>query len=533
EEALPPEVAQPYIESVRMLTDMPDGGDPVQKLLFQLDEMANGQISYSQNIQASKWEIISEIIMLIAELAILAALMAFTGGASVSQMFLARARSKLAILMIVDRLVRMTHIAPTLGEAIEEAMQTLAVRLAQMGLNTGGRRPGGVDWKDVGVAAAFGALTAGFMEFLEKILKPVKNFFKDLLGDVFDKFKINRDGLLFKGLVNGPPVVVTSFVVGGTAESAAEVIINGAFYDKWEFKWETFVGSGTSTLFDLGAGLALGAGAIQIYNKYFDDNVKFTDHNKLPGPNDPLGTGDGDPKPPVSEKPHVGPGGANAKGATVKSDLFTPGPAPLPNTTVSSDLPDGVSSGIDTPPLPPYTPPPAYSSPDTLNTLPQGGTDASSGPPDLSTRTPGGTNSFNSANNLNSTTNVNSTSGSPVPYLPPPTSSPDSPSLSPSNSPASSLPDTNPLTSGPTSARNAGPSSSSNADVTPDVTPDLAPDLTPVESPDLTPDPTRGVTSDPSRSPSDLPQGIQAPKSSTTPDPNSTNGLSDRGLEAG
>ncbi|MFI0115537.1 WXG100-like domain-containing protein, partial [Streptomyces globisporus] len=110
EAALPPEVARPYIESVRMLTDEPGGTDPVQQLLFQLDELANGQVDYSQKIQASKWEIIAEIIMLIAELAILAALIAFTGGASVSQMFLARARSKLAILIIIDRLLRMSRV---------------------------------------------------------------------------------------------------------------------------------------------------------------------------------------------------------------------------------------------------------------------------------------------------------------------------------------------------------------------------------------------------------------------------------------
>ncbi|MFD4237508.1 hypothetical protein, partial [Streptomyces sp. NPDC058542] len=154
EAALPPEVARPYIDSVRMLTDEPNGSDPIQALLLQLDELANGQVDYSQKIQASKWEIIAEIIMLIAELAILAALIAFTGGASVSQMFLARARSKLAILIVIDRLLRMSHIAPTLGEAIQEAIQTLAVRLAQIALNPGGRKPGGVDWKDVGVAAA-------------------------------------------------------------------------------------------------------------------------------------------------------------------------------------------------------------------------------------------------------------------------------------------------------------------------------------------------------------------------------------------
>ncbi|MBK6044688.1 VWA domain-containing protein, partial [Streptomyces sp. MBT55] len=339
EAALPPEVARPYIESVRMLTDEPGGTDPVQQLLFQLDELANGQVDYSQKIQASKWEIIAEIIMLIAELAILAALIAFTGGASVSQMFLARARSKLAILIIIDRLLRMSGIGSPLGEAIQEAIQTLAVRLAQIALNTGGRKPGGVDWKDVGVAAAFGALTAGFMEIFDKFLKPIKNIFKDLLGDIFGKFKIDPNSLLFKGLVNGPPTVVTVFVVGGAAESTAEVIINGAFYDKWEFKWETFVGSGTSTVFDMGAGLAIGAGAFSIYNNYFN-NDRFTDINDMPGPNSILGGGDGGPS--GSEKPGGPASGTDVKGPlVVKANPFTPGPAtPYPNT-VSAHLPNG------------------------------------------------------------------------------------------------------------------------------------------------------------------------------------------------
>ncbi|MFE1458919.1 hypothetical protein ACFW7K_29640, partial [Streptomyces sp. NPDC058735] len=499
EEALPPEVAQPYIDSVRMLTDLPGGTDPIQTLLYQLDELANGQIDYSRKIQGSKWEIIAEIIMLLAELALLAALMAFTGGASVSQMFLARARSKLAILMIIDRLLRMTHLAPTLGGAIQEAIEALGVQLFQIGLNTGGRKPSGVDWKDVAAAAAQGGLTSGFMEIFDKLLKPLRNYFKDLLGDVFGKFNFDRNSLLFKGLTNGPPEVVTTFAVGGTAESVAEVIVNGAFYDKWEFKWETFVGSGTSNLFEAGAGLAIGAGAFSIYNSYFADGNRFTDLNDLPGPGSRLG--EGDPGPSGSEAPEAGAfDGPYAKGpSTVQSGLFTPGPATPPPNTVSTDLPDGVGSGIDAPPLSPYTPPPTATPPSAPNTQSTGGSDALSGPVDLTLRAPGttdGTNGFNGTNGLSGT------SGAQVPYLPPPTPSP------------ASSPDTTPLTSPMGSGRTSGPSSGVDADLT---TPYPVPDL----EPDLKSDPATGpgTSSDGPGAAIDLPQGLTAPKgSSTTPE---------------
>ncbi|NEC45893.1 hypothetical protein G3I63_30045, partial [Streptomyces sp. SID8016] len=550
EQAMPPEVARPYIESVRMLTDEPNGTDPVQALLNQLDEMANGQVDYSQKIQASKWEIIAEIIMLIAELAILAALIAFTGGASVTQMFIARARKKLAILMIVDRLLRMTHIAPTLGEAIQEAIQTLAVRLAQIALNPGGRKPGGVDWKDVGVAAAFGALTAGFMEIFEKFLKPIKNYFKDLLGDIFSKFKIDPNSNLFKGLVNGPPTVVTVFVVGGAAESTAEVIINGAFYDKWEFKWETFVGSGTSTVFDLGAGLAVGAGAFSIYNNYFNNN-RFTEINDMPGPNSILGGGDGGPS--GSEKPGGPASGTDVKGPPlVKANPFTPGPAtPYPNT-VSADLPNGPGSGIGTLPPPTFTPPSAVSPPAGVNTLPKSGSDALTRPTDFTPRdvsgpgpnsllNPGnvvgpngvvgsngviGSDGVTGSNGIPGTNGVPGTSGSPLPQLPPPTSS--LPSSTPSTLPSSSLPDSTPMTPPPTSGRTSGPGTNTDLtsyDLTPETTPDLTPELTPDLTPDLAPDLLPGTSPDTSGATDDLPGNLGGPKgSSSAPDPSAIGG---------
>lgn len=219
-DSLPPDVAEQYIQGLTMLIGDGYGNDPVQRLLDQLDDLADNQIDLSQKVQASKWEIIAEIIMLIAELAILTALMAFTGGASVSEMFLARARSRFAILMIVDRLLRMTHLMPTLTEAVEEAIQTLAVRLAQIGLNDGGRKPDGIDWADVGKAAAFGALTGAFMGVFEQFFKPLKNIFKNYMDDVLTKFKFDPDTLIFKGLKNGPGEIAGAFVIGVRARGS-------------------------------------------------------------------------------------------------------------------------------------------------------------------------------------------------------------------------------------------------------------------------------------------------------------------------
>ncbi|RRR68951.1 hypothetical protein EHS43_43185, partial [Streptomyces sp. RP5T] len=257
-DSLPPAVAEQYVQGLTMLIGEGRGNDPVQRVLDQITDLENRQIDLSQNVQGAKWEIIAEIIMLIAELAILTALMAFTGGASVSQIFLARARSRFAVLMIIDRLLTMTHILPTLTEAVTEALQTLAVRLAQIALNSGRRKPDGIDWGDVGKAAAFGAVVGFFGSVFEWVAKPFKSIFKNLDADVLDKFKFNPNTLNYKLLKNGPPEIVGAFVVAGAAEGLGEYVINGAFEGNWDFKWETFVGSGSSAVFELGASVALG-----------------------------------------------------------------------------------------------------------------------------------------------------------------------------------------------------------------------------------------------------------------------------------
>ncbi len=431
-DSLPPEVAEQYVQGLTMLIGEGYGNDPVQRLIDQLDDLADNQIDLSQKVQGSKWEIIAEIIMLIAELAILAALMAFTGGASVSQMFLARARSRFAILMIVDRLLRMTHLMPTISEALEEAIQTLAVRLAQIGLNDGGRKPDGVDWGDVGKAAAFGALTGAFMGVFETFFKPFKNLFKNFMDDVLTKFKFDPDSLVFKGLKNAPGEITGAFVIGGASEGLAEFIIKGAFEGNWDFKWETFVGGGSSAVFDLGAGLAAGGAGLYTYNKWFADNSIFNDHiNDLPGTKGPLGSG-GDSGPAKSSFSN-GPSGPGTTTGGGNTSLFTPGPVTPTPWTTSSTGPFGGNDGIVAPPpsipvistsvtssatTPTSTSTSTQSGP--LNTLPDVTADLSTSNPSLVTPPP-------VTNPSLSSPSLTSPNGSTTPSFAPPRTSDSSP----------------------------------------------------------------------------------------------------------
>ncbi|MCY0941816.1 hypothetical protein OTB23_10805 [Streptomyces sp. H34-AA3] len=265
--ALPQEVADRYVQGLSLLTD--DGGvDHLNAMADRLDDIARSQVDHSMNIQQAKWEIIAEIVMLLLELALLAALAAITGGTSVSQMALARARSRLAVLLVVDRLLRMTHLAPSLTGAVEEALQTLAVRLAQIALNPDGRRPDGIDWRDVGKSAAFGAVVGLIGGALGGAADYFRNWFKHAFDD-FDRFA--KDHPRFTTLLDGVNDVAEAFVVGAVSESAGETLIQGAFEGTWDFSWSTFVGSGTSSAFETVAGGAVGGGALWLHHTYLPD----------------------------------------------------------------------------------------------------------------------------------------------------------------------------------------------------------------------------------------------------------------------
>ncbi|MFC8414804.1 hypothetical protein ACFUJ2_15005, partial [Streptomyces coelicoflavus] len=203
-EAMPENVAKSYSDAMGLLTN-DKGKNLLMEFAGQLDAIAEGRIKSSMDIIKSKWEIIAEVVRLLIELAVLMVLAYFTGGASASQIFLAKLRSRFAILASLLHLLQRLHLTPTLGEAIAEAFTDFAVQLAMMYFGPDGRRPKGIDWGDILKAFAFGAAAGAFTSIFNDIAKQiVKGYDKNVFKDGLDlDFKNNPD--LPKRWSPGPP----------------------------------------------------------------------------------------------------------------------------------------------------------------------------------------------------------------------------------------------------------------------------------------------------------------------------------------
>ncbi|MYW12522.1 hypothetical protein GT034_29880, partial [Streptomyces sp. SID2563] len=190
--SLPPQVGNQYVKAMHLFLDN-GGKNYLKDFADQLDDLEKARTKSSMDIMEAKWQIIAELIRLLIELAIIMALSIFTGGSASSQAAVAKARSRVAILTLLDWLMKRTHLLPTLSEMIEEAFTTFAVRLAMMLGAPKGRRPHGFDWSQIVQDGVFGAFTGLFHGFLNDILKNLKKNFKDLWGHGNNPFK-NIDG---------------------------------------------------------------------------------------------------------------------------------------------------------------------------------------------------------------------------------------------------------------------------------------------------------------------------------------------------
>ncbi|MEK8143252.1 hypothetical protein NKH18_17340 [Streptomyces sp. M10(2022)] len=72
-----------------------------------------------------------------------------------------------------------------------EAIQTLAVKLAQIAFNPPGRKPSGIDWNDVAKAAAAGALGGLFESVLGRFSPHLKSWFDKRADDHLDTLDID------------------------------------------------------------------------------------------------------------------------------------------------------------------------------------------------------------------------------------------------------------------------------------------------------------------------------------------------------
>lgn len=185
-QGFPPGVARQFVAAIGEVLPYLDAFEE------DLDRVESGQVKVSMQIREAKWNIIAELVRLAVELAVLALLSFFTGGASATQAALARARSRVFILETLYELSHRTHLLPSLTEAVEEAFTTLAVRLAMMTLAPDGQRPRSIDWKDVGVSGAFGGVAGGlapvFAKFMKNVTDNLVNPFKKNIDDIVGKF---------------------------------------------------------------------------------------------------------------------------------------------------------------------------------------------------------------------------------------------------------------------------------------------------------------------------------------------------------
>ena len=181
--AMPEDVGREYVRAMNMLID--DGGrNYLREFGEQLEQIAEGRRKASMDIMESKWQVIAEVIRLLVEIAIYMALSYFTGGASLTQIALAKARSRFAILTLLSHLLQRTHLLPTLTEAFQEAFLSFVVRLGMMTSGPEGRRPDGFDWKKILQDGAFGAMAGFFTSVFHQVASNIvrgydKNFLKN------------------------------------------------------------------------------------------------------------------------------------------------------------------------------------------------------------------------------------------------------------------------------------------------------------------------------------------------------------------
>ncbi|MFI6339558.1 hypothetical protein ACIBLC_32000, partial [Streptomyces sp. NPDC050535] len=293
-QALPPQVGRQYVRAMRLFVDN-GGTNYLREFAGQLDDVSDGRVKISMDIMEAKWSIIAELVRLLIELAIIAALSFFTGGASTSQTATAKARSRVTILATLDQLLKRTHLLPSLSEAFDEAFQTFVVRLAMMTLAPPGRRPDSFDWKQIVEDGFFGAVTGMLHGAFDSLTKNLGKGFRNSLdgpnGSQFGKNNTKNITDDITSKIDNPPPSrsvgdrfvretgsgANEFLVAGGAEAVAEIVVNGILHDKWAGSAETFIGAGVSSV----VGTALFAAAAK-FGGAFGSGFDFGSVNVLP-----------------------------------------------------------------------------------------------------------------------------------------------------------------------------------------------------------------------------------------------------------
>ncbi|MEV6160704.1 hypothetical protein AB0L71_02010 [Streptomyces sp. NPDC052052] len=289
--SLPPQVGANYLKSMKLFIDN-GGTNHLRDFSSQLKTIGDGRTETSMNITESKWQIIAELVRLLIELLIIMVMSIFSGGASASQAAVAKARSRVVLLTVLDALLKRTHLMPSLSQAFEEAFQTFAVRLAMIAAGPEGRRPKGFDWKAIvrdgfiGAIAGFahGGLSSGF----DKILKNIKGPAKNLTSDVTSKAS-GPSPFSVKNLGSTSLNDTKNFLVAGGSETIAEVLGGGITTGNWATSWDTFLGAGISSKAESVLGHAASTPGTWVHKNFADVKVDTSSRENVSDASDGSG----------------------------------------------------------------------------------------------------------------------------------------------------------------------------------------------------------------------------------------------------
>ncbi|BFO15482.1 hypothetical protein SHKM778_18700 [Streptomyces sp. KM77-8] len=179
--SLPPRIADQFVAAMKLFVD-DNGQNHLQKFSDELRDIGNQQINRSIKLSEAKYQILLEFILMTIELALIAALSIFTGGTSLTEIAVQKARTGVTILLLLQRVGRAI---PTplsvLLEAIQEAFVAFASQLISMTApDDPDRRRKKFDWKDVGQSAVAGAFAGLFGGLFSQFAGPVvRNIFKN------------------------------------------------------------------------------------------------------------------------------------------------------------------------------------------------------------------------------------------------------------------------------------------------------------------------------------------------------------------
>ncbi|MEU5095711.1 lonely Cys domain-containing protein [Streptomyces sp. NPDC020996] len=251
--SLPPRIAHEFVAAMRVFVD-DNGQNHLQKFSDELRKIGAQQVDRSIKLSEAKYQILLEFILMNIELALIAALSVFTGGTSLTEIAVQKARTSLAILLILQRLGRAI---PTplsvLMEAIEEAFVSFAAQLISMTApDDPDRRRKKFDWTDIGQSAVAGALAGLFGSVFSSFGGPiVRNLFKNN-----HKWKEAFD-------------LPFTFLNEGQAETFAEAFTGLFFLGTFTLNPGTFLSAGLSGLVFETASSGVELGGKWLNNKFF------------------------------------------------------------------------------------------------------------------------------------------------------------------------------------------------------------------------------------------------------------------------